>query len=193
MTKETKRVLVRVCLILAALCAAAPSYAQQNAPSVDEIVNKLRPAAGPAAGTAPGLSFRGVRIEQQPDAPAQPPQPAAAPSIDLSVNFEFGSARLSVDSRIVLDNLGRALNDPSLKPYRFVVAGHTDAKGRPEVNMRLSEARARSVTTYLVREHGIAPDRLVAKGFGATQLLYKDDPDNALNRRVQITTQGPNT
>jgi len=172
-------------LVLAFSLAALPTVAQQGSPSVQEIIQKLQPAP---AGGGERPTLRGIKVEGAPDAP-----PAAMPSIDLSVNFEFGSARLTTDARIVLDNLGRALSDPSLLPYRFMVAGHTDAKGPAEVNLRLSDARAHSVTDYLTRVHGIAAARLSAKGYGATQLLYKDDPENALNRRVQITTLGPNS
>jgi outer membrane protein OmpA-like peptidoglycan-associated protein len=131
------------------------------------------------------LMMRGVKADPVPD------RPEAPPSIDLSVNFEFGSARLTSDAVIVLDNLGRALNDPDLKAYRFIIAGHTDGVGSDAVNLRLSEARAHSVTQYLAHKHGVAPERLTAKGFGFRQLLYPNDPANALNRRVQITTLVP--
>lgn len=176
----------RFLLACAALLVAVSAAAQQPTPSVQDIIQKLRPA--PNFSTR-SLSLRGVTVEQ-PDAP---PKPATPPSIDLSVNFEFGSARLTTDARIVLDNLGRALMDPALKPYHFLIAGHTDAVGRPDFNLRLSDARARSVAEYLEHVRGVAPERLTTKGYGATRLLYQDDPTNALNRRVQITTIVPSS
>lgn len=166
-------------LCLLALGLLAPPLAAQT-PSVDEIVRKLRPAE-------PGmrLMMRGVTVE------SGTAEPAAPPSIDLSVNFEFGSARLSSDAIIVLDNLGRALQDPALRSYSFLVAGHTDGVGSDQTNLRLSDARAHSVTRYLSEKHGVGTDRLTAKGFGFRQLLYPNEPANALNRRVQITTVLP--
>lgn len=169
-------------LAILVLALTAPAAAQDRAPSAEDIVRQLRPAE-----SGMRLMMRGVKIEP---AAAQPESP---PSIDLSINFEFGSARLTSDALIVLDNLGRALNDPDLKRYRFVIAGHTDGVGGDAVNLRLSEARARSVTQYLAEKHGVAAERLVAKGFGFRHLLYPSDPTNSLNRRVQITTLIPDS
>ena len=45
------------------------------------------------------------------------------------------------------------------------LASHTDTRGTDESNDVLSQKRAESVVTYLI-ERGIAPDRLVAKGYG---------------------------
>jgi outer membrane protein OmpA-like peptidoglycan-associated protein len=47
----------------------------------------------------------------------------------------------------------------------LLIAGHTDAAGSDEYNLILSRERAQAVRTYLI-EHGIAPDRLIAKGYG---------------------------
>lgn len=179
----------RTVLALLLMASATSVAAQTRTPSSEDIVRQLRPAEpmmrSPDAGMR--LMRRGVAVESAPEQPTPPP------TIDLSVNFEFGSARLTSDAVIVLDNLGRALNDPDLKRYRFVVAGHTDGVGSDAVNLRLSEARARSVTQYLAEKHGVGAERLTAKGFGFRQLLYPNDPANALNRRVQITTLVPDS
>lgn len=45
------------------------------------------------------------------------------------------------------------------------LASHTDTRGSDESNDILSQKRAESVVTYLI-ERGIAPDRLIAKGYG---------------------------
>jgi hypothetical protein len=46
------------------------------------------------------------------------------------------------------------------------------------------------VRQYLIRQHGIAASRLLARGYGKFQLLLPNDPTNALNRRVQF--ENPN-
>lgn len=176
----TNRAFLALLAMLLGIATAPPLAAQSGTPSVDDIVRKLRPAEPELR-----LMRRGVAVE------AAPAEPAPPPSIDLSVNFEFGSARLSSDAIIVLDNLGRALQDPTLKTYHFVVAGHTDGVGSDMTNLRLSEARARSVTRYLAEKHNVDATRLTARGFGFRQLLYPNDPKSALNRRVQITTLTP--
>jgi hypothetical protein len=54
------------------------------------------------------------------------------------------------------------------------------------VSQRLSERRAEAVRDYLITEHAIDPNRLIAKGYGKSQLLLPTEPTNALNRRVQF-------
>jgi outer membrane protein OmpA-like peptidoglycan-associated protein len=61
--------------------------------------------------------------------------------------------------------------------------------------LKLSDRRAASVRKYLVAK-GIAPDRLVSRGYGLTRPLVPNDTDQnrALNRRVQfIRTEGGRT
>jgi len=62
---------------------------------------------------------RGIEIGNAHSAPATTNKP---PSVDLAVNFAFGSAALTADGELLLDNLGRALNDPALRGSRFSVA-----------------------------------------------------------------------
>jgi outer membrane protein OmpA-like peptidoglycan-associated protein len=54
-------------------------------------------------------------------------------------------------------------------------------------NQELSEERAKAVKDWLVR-HGISPDRLLAKGFGASRPFVPNDSNAhmALNRRTEI-------
>ncbi|MBL7930905.1 MAG: OmpA family protein, partial [Bacteroidia bacterium] len=52
---------------------------------------------------------------------------------------------------------------------------HTDSRGDAASNMTLSAARAQSCVDYLVKEKGINPQRLEAKGYGKTMLLISDD------------------
>ena len=63
----------------------------------------------------------------------------------------------------------------------------TDDLGTAEHNDRLSEARAQSVLEWLV-SHGIARDRLTAKGCGASRprTPSTDDRSRARNRRIEF-------
>ena len=67
------------------------------------------------------------------------------------------------------------------------IQGHTDNVGEAGYNLKLSQSRADAVRKYLT-SHGIAPDRLTAKGFGATQPIVPNttEGNRALNRRVQF-------
>jgi outer membrane protein OmpA-like peptidoglycan-associated protein len=67
------------------------------------------------------------------------------------------------------------------------VQGHTDNKGDPGHNKKLSQQRAEAVRAFLIAQ-GIAGTRLVATGFGQTQPLVPNvtEKNRALNRRVQF-------
>ncbi len=67
------------------------------------------------------------------------------------------------------------------------VQGHTDDRGSPEHNRDLSQRRAASVQRYL-REHGVAPQRLSAHGFGKDRPLVTGRSRRArqANRRVEF-------
>ena len=49
-----------------------------------------------------------------------------------------------------------------------------DCVGSDDANMKLSEARAKSVVDFLVQA-GIAPDRLTAKGYGESRPVVVDE------------------
>ena len=113
------------------------------------------------------------------------------PSIDLKVNFEFDSAQLNNESLLTLDVLGRALSSEELKGQAIEIVGHTDAKGTLEYNDALSQRRAAAVVTYIVRNFTLDPALLSSKGMGERQLLDEDNPEAAINRRVEIRNVTP--
>ena len=177
-------ILPRLILVLLPLAGlVAPSVAQDTlAPTVQEIIRKLtQPKVSPEDLKSDAVQVEGLR---------QRAEPGPGPSVDLAVNFEYASAKLTPDARIVLDNLGQALSDAALRDSRFRIAGHTDARGSDAYNLNLSKLRARSVADYLVRQHRIDARRLSIEGYGRSQLLDPDNPESAVNRRVQITNLG---
>lgn len=158
--------------------AAVPAIAQ--GPTAQEIVDQLAPPGGYVM-----RSWRGVEVVGADDVDPD------VQTIDVHVNFEFAKADITADASVILDQLGQALSEPILSPYRFQLAGHTDAVGTDEANLTLSEARANAVRDYLIVHFSLDQSRLVAVGFGEQQLLIPGDPENGANRRVQITNLGP--
>jgi outer membrane protein OmpA-like peptidoglycan-associated protein len=67
------------------------------------------------------------------------------------------------------------------------ISGHTDSDASESYNQRLSESRARAVTDYLAQA-GIAPARMIARGYGEAQpIVPNDSPVNKqLNRRTEF-------
>lgn len=111
------------------------------------------------------------------------------------VRFKSGSARLTDDSKMALQNIVSALiADPKAK---MVVEGHTDNVPMKEgatwaSNKELSVARALAVVKVMV-DMGANPDQLKAVGHGAKRpaMGYEDVEDvneaRELNRRAEFS------
>ncbi len=108
-------------------------------------------------------------------------------TLDIEVQFEFDSARLTRDARRSLAALGEALESSELIDYDYLIAGHTDAKGSAAYNRALSYDRARAVRDYLIDNFGVSPRRLHVIGWGESRLKLPRHPYAAENRRVEVT------
>ncbi len=160
-------------LILSSVVYCVSISAQQPAAdvSVEDLAKALTPAP-PATRSLRNLTVAPVR------------------TIDLVIQFEFNSARIQSVSDQQLLRLATAMNLEQLQILRFQVEGHTDAKGSAQYNQALSEKRAQAVAQFLTK-NGIASERLLAVGKGFSDLLNKEDPHSADNRRVRIMTIAP--
>jgi outer membrane protein OmpA-like peptidoglycan-associated protein len=159
--------------VSAAGSAAGPAAAASSVATVVPAAAAPAPAPTPAPVAAPA-------------APAAPAGPA--PSLSLAIEFDSNSARVRPESGPLLGNLVAALQSPELKGTRFVIEGHTDARGNPATNQRLSQERADEVRLYLVAL-GVHPARLRAVGKGSSEPAVPQDPAAAANRRVRLVTQ----
>ena len=67
------------------------------------------------------------------------------------------------------------------------IRGYTDGKGTEKYNQKLSERRANAVREYFI-QHGIAADRIRAKGYGMANPVASNDTEEgrAQNRRVEL-------
>jgi outer membrane protein OmpA-like peptidoglycan-associated protein len=100
--------------------------------------------------------------------------------------FETGSATLKPTHTQELGLLADFLK--AHKEFRLLIEGHTDNVGRPEDNLRLSQARADAVKQFLVRK-GVEAHRLQTKGWGDTKPIADNaTPEGrAKNRRTEIS------
>lgn len=103
--------------------------------------------------------------------------------IDMRVNFELNSARLTSDAKETLEQFATALNDPRLEIATFEVDGHTDARGTKIFNDQLSIERAKTVADTLINL-GVSKDRIKTHGYGMSKPL-NSDPFADVNRRVE--------
>jgi len=101
------------------------------------------------------------------------------------VLFDFNKSTLQPSSDASLQPVANIM--AADKTLKLEVQGHTDNVGNDAYNQTLSEARAKTVATWLT-QHGVAPDRLTAKGYGKTKPVADNGSDEgrASNRRVEI-------
>jgi outer membrane protein OmpA-like peptidoglycan-associated protein len=174
-------------LLRLALCALATSAAlaaaqtpqRLEAPTAEEILEQLAPP--PASGARPATRSLGTSRSLNPTRNLA----VQERSVDLVVNFDIDSARISGSSAQTLENLAVALRSPRLSGTRFVVEGHTCALGGRTHNQALSVRRADAVAARL-RAAGVEGTRLESAGRGFDELLRTDDPYSPENRRVRI-------
>ncbi|MEL7099427.1 MAG: OmpA family protein [Pseudomonadota bacterium] len=101
------------------------------------------------------------------------------------VLFAFDSAALKPAAYPRIRAIAQAMRaDPGM---RIKVGGHTDSKGAPEYNLKLSTARAASVKRALV-ERGIDPGRISIRGYGETRPVKSNATaaGRQENRRVEV-------
>jgi|GEM_PF-178438 len=99
--------------------------------------------------------------------------------------FELGKAQILESSYDELNSLAQMLhNNPKMK---IQLEGHTDFRGNPGRNMKLSEDRVMAVREYLTSQT-IRKNRIKLKAFGGSQPLTTDKSEEAKmkNRRVEV-------
>ncbi|MCB9538733.1 MAG: OmpA family protein [Myxococcales bacterium] len=95
------------------------------------------------------------------------------------VRFNHDSITFAADAGEALQEVVDHLQaSPEIR--LLLIEGHTDQTGTLRYNQKLSEARASAVREALI-QRGVAPERLVAYGYGETRPVSHD---RAQNRRV---------
>ena len=104
-----------------------------------------------------------------------------------NVNFETAKANILPESYTVLDEVGAVLLKwPQLT---IEIGGHCDSRGSNAYNLRLSEARAKSVLDYLVTKFpALSANQLTSRGYGESRPIAPNTSalGMAKNRRVEF-------
>ena len=94
-----------------------------------------------------------------------------------NIYYDLDEDYIRPDAAIELDKLVTVLVDnPEIK---IELSSHTDSRQTAAYNDDLSKRRAQSAVDYIVSK-GIDADRLIAKGYGESQLLISDEEINKL-------------
>ncbi|HRJ36110.1 MAG TPA: OmpA family protein, partial [Flavobacteriales bacterium] len=98
--------------------------------------------------------------------------------------FASNSFELSAASKFVIDQFIVFLKEnPNIK---IAIHGHTDDRGVPAENLKLSDNRAKAVMDYIVSK-GVAANRLSAQGFGQNKPKAPNTSEE--NRRQNRRTE----
>lgn len=107
-------------------------------------------------------------------------------SILKNIFFDVGKSDLKQESVSEVEKIHEMLvANPDLKVQ---INGHTDNTGNAASNKALSLKRASAVVEYLI-SHGVASNRLSAKGYGSERPIVSNDDEESgreINRRTEI-------
>ena len=209
MTSFQRLSVLKVITLGAALSMSAGFALAGDTVSADQIIHALQPkpltrglSAGPQvdpAVKAKEISFiqtlrnRKTRSLSLGEREEIAELASNTPNIDLDIQFDYNSDKITATSMPSVQALGQALSNVNLKGSTFVVAGHTDAIGGEAYNQDLSERRADTIKRYLTDKFGIAGTDLVAVGYGKTKPKDPSAPMDPVNRRVQVVNMDTKT
>ena len=101
-----------------------------------------------------------------------------------NVQFANNSFELNQSSKNELDKLSNYI---LMYNINIQIEGHTDSVGNSDLNLILSENRARAVNKYLI-ERGVSKEKLTYIGYGSSKPIGDNSSENgrALNRRTSF-------
>ena len=172
-----------------------PVQAQAAAPAanlVDQLVGPETPADFDVAALRQQAADR-VKAKADAAASKRPPiapQLLKLPQFNFDVAFDPDSSVIRPQSYQTIGHVADALTDLKLLRYTFLVIDHTEAAGRRDANLTLSQRRADAIREALVGTFKISAKRLQALGLGEEQLRDSSRPASPANVRAQIVTIG---
>ncbi|MFT5885223.1 MAG: peptidoglycan-associated lipoprotein [Arcticibacterium sp.] len=107
-----------------------------------------------------------------------------------NIYYDLDRAEIRSDAALELDKLVQVLLDnPTIK---IELGSHTDVRGSPIYNFRLSQRRAESAVEYII-SRGIVRNRLTAQGYGEDELIIegaRTEEEHQVNRRTEFKVTG---
>jgi peptidoglycan-associated lipoprotein len=111
-----------------------------------------------------------------------------------NIYYDFDKWNIRSDAAAGLDKLvGLLKENPTIL---IELSSHTDARGKDDYNLKLSEKRAQSAVNYIISQ-GIDKDRIVARGYGESRLVNNcgnkakcTETQHQQNRRTEFKVTG---
>lgn len=111
--------------------------------------------------------------------------PGIKVTFDSGILFDFNKSTLQANAKKQLDKFAAEMAD--MPDTDITVLGHTDNVGSAEANQKVSDNRAKAVSSYL-QNKGIAASRIIAEGHSFNDPVADNSTaeGRAQNRRVEI-------
>lgn len=183
-------------LLIAGLSSTLPAslaWSQETATS-EAMVTTLSALGTPSDLEVPVLRQQAAeRIKAKADGIALKRRPLSAalrrlPQVNADIQFNPDTPVIRPGSYRTIGRIAEALSSPPLLSLTFLVVGRTEATGRRDVNLALSQRRAEAVRDVLVTTFKISSKRVLAVGLGEEQLQDANNPRAAVNQQTQVVT-----
>lgn len=102
------------------------------------------------------------------------------------LNFQSGRSIILPEYFSLLKKVQESIAE--FPESHILLEGHTDSRGNPSTNKRLSEARAKAVREYVIANMEINREQITAIGYGDTKPVAsnKTAEGRELNRRIDV-------
>ena len=187
-------------ILVAALgLAVAASVVASNAQTIltqEQIVKSLQGAQQKAAlnpNDLRAMALQNIKDHPGENAPSYIPISGRLGNLrqfNVQIDFDFNSARIMPGSYEAIGAIADAMHTPYLMGQKFIIVGHTDARGGRKYNLDLSQRRADAVREALATTFRVPSQLLSSVGLGEESLADPAHPDAAVNRRVQLINIG---
>ena len=166
----------------------------QEGPTTEAMVGVLAGLEAPSDLEVPALRQQVTdRIKAKADAvalkrPLVAPELNKLPHVNVDIQFNPDTPVIRPESYRTLGRIADALTNPALMSATFLIVGRTEATGRREINLMLSQRRAEAIRDALATTFKVSPKRVFAVGLGEEQLQDADHPKAVVNQQVLIVT-----
>ena len=103
-----------------------------------------------------------------------------------NIYYDLDKSDIRPDAAVELNKLVVIMRDnPSIS---IELSSHTDDRASVDYNQDLSQRRAESAVSYII-DKGINENRIIAKGYGESQLLITNaqtEEEHQINRRTEF-------
>jgi OOP family OmpA-OmpF porin len=183
-TETRRRILPLMAGLVMSVLPASLASAQEM-PTTEAIVTTLaglEAASDLEAATLRQEALERIKAKADGIALKRPPlsrQLLKLPHVNIDVQFNPDTPVIRPESYRTLGRLADALTGPELTSLMFLVVGRTEATGRREINLTLSQRRAEAIRDALVMTFKVSPKRIFAVGLGEEQLQDANNPKAA--------------